>query len=553
MADVRSGVGAATTGVFGGPVGNQVGTPLYVDLSTGDISVLLPGDVIYTIPTGTTSINVEDADLQLANQVFARRNTQLSVAVAGSGTAIVTASVQVDDSNLQNAVRSFLPIVSYPQDVADANRINADRALERTVDMRAQTENDVRIREASDILKQRVFSPDPKPVVDVADANLHIADRVLDRSVDRLAQIENDNRTREASDILKQRVFSPAPKPVTDLADAGLHLSNRVFDRYIPPLQVVGSSVTAVSTVTVENADLQNAVRSFHPIISYPQDLGDAGIHLAVRTFDRYIAPLQVASSGVSAGVTAQDSSLQIANRVFGPNITNPVDVSDGNLHGADRVFDRTVDMRPQTENDNRVREVSDLLKTRVFYPQPPRVTDLADASLHIADRVFDRQIDRLPQVENDNRTQEASNILKQRVFNDRMPPARVTTFSDADLHLQIRSFDRTIGIMPQATVVAFTVNESDRSLVIAQRSFGNHDPVQPVPGNADRLIEDRVFDRDVNLLPLLENQIRVQEVSDLLKTRSFSPDPPQAVLGNASMILEAMAFLPRPRAPYWT
>lgn len=88
MADVRSAVGAATTGVFTGPVGTQVGTPIYINLANGDVSFLLPGDVIYTMANGMQNIiatmvfgkhmvpqqrDLGDANEHLSNRAFDRQ------------------------------------------------------------------------------------------------------------------------------------------------------------------------------------------------------------------------------------------------------------------------------------------------------------------------------------------------------------------------------------------------------------------------------------------------------------------------------------------------
>lgn len=45
MADVRSGSGVPSVGTFGGTT-TQQGTPLYIDTATGNLYVLITGDVV---------------------------------------------------------------------------------------------------------------------------------------------------------------------------------------------------------------------------------------------------------------------------------------------------------------------------------------------------------------------------------------------------------------------------------------------------------------------------------------------------------------------------
>lgn len=130
MADVRSGITAATTGCFTGPVGLQVGTPMYINTANGDVSFLLPGDVIYTIANGSQSI--------IAAMVF--------------GSHIVPQPVNVQDANSHLATRTFdRQTAQQPQTPQDSQWQLANRVFSRATQQPAQAS-------ASDYLAMQSFA-----------------------------------------------------------------------------------------------------------------------------------------------------------------------------------------------------------------------------------------------------------------------------------------------------------------------------------------------------------------------------------------------------------
>lgn len=97
MADVRGASGVPPVGAFGGISTPTPSTPLYVDLSNGDLYVLINETVtlVGSIPSGSQTIiagqvfdkhfvqqnPVEDANKQLANRAFRARDSIASVVI----------------------------------------------------------------------------------------------------------------------------------------------------------------------------------------------------------------------------------------------------------------------------------------------------------------------------------------------------------------------------------------------------------------------------------------------------------------------------------------
>lgn len=174
MADVRSAAGAATTGVFTGPVGNQVGTPIYINTSNGDISFLLPGDIIYTVSNGMQNL--------IAAMVF--------------GNHLVNQPQDVANANQLNAVRALSTHPSsQPKDVGDANVHLSNRALDRQFFAQPPVANTLAE------LGGQIFATHLKPVPP-DEVNAHLAIRALDRQSQ--GAIIGD-----ANDLIRMMAFAP--------------------------------------------------------------------------------------------------------------------------------------------------------------------------------------------------------------------------------------------------------------------------------------------------------------------------------------------------------
>ena len=162
MADVRGATGAATTGNFGGIGTPTPSTPLYVDLATGDLYVILAGDVI--VQVGGVSAN---ANTIITGQAF--------------GKHLVPLVVDVGDANTQLAGRIFNHFVASPATPLEDFSVHASNAY---------------------------FEKKPAaPVPDVQDANVHLANRVFDRMTGDSAVLGS------ANDMIKILAFSPRPLP----------------------------------------------------------------------------------------------------------------------------------------------------------------------------------------------------------------------------------------------------------------------------------------------------------------------------------------------------
>ena len=118
MADVRGATGVPGTAAFGGTTTPTPSTPLYVDLATGDLYVLINNVVtlVGAIPGGSSFI--------LAEQVFGKHYEQQS-------------------------------------NVADANTLLAMRSFTQS----QTATNSAVIGEASDIIGQRSMAPHPQPTM----------------------------------------------------------------------------------------------------------------------------------------------------------------------------------------------------------------------------------------------------------------------------------------------------------------------------------------------------------------------------------------------------
>lgn len=104
MADVRGASGVPPLAAFGGQSAPNPSTPLYVDLTTGDLYVVInetvtlvgaiPGGSSYTIGQQSLGKHVNvpqdlgDANMQLSNRIFRQRDTTPQ-AILGEASSII--------------------------------------------------------------------------------------------------------------------------------------------------------------------------------------------------------------------------------------------------------------------------------------------------------------------------------------------------------------------------------------------------------------------------------------------------------------------------------
>jgi len=136
MADVRGASGVPGTTQFGGISTPTPSTPLYVDLSTGDLYVLLNNTVtlVGSIAGGSNYI--------IASQAFSNHSQEPKV---------------IEDANQLLATRAFSSNQPSQQMVDDANQLLAMRSFSG----REQAAEAI-IGTASDLISQRVFRTGPQ-------------------------------------------------------------------------------------------------------------------------------------------------------------------------------------------------------------------------------------------------------------------------------------------------------------------------------------------------------------------------------------------------------
>lgn len=345
MADVRSASGAATaTSVFTGPPNPYApGTPIYVDTATGDLYVLATGDTIVKISASVAAgVTVSDADLHISNQVFNRYVAPLSTTTTGSAT------VTVENADLQNAVKAFHPIITYPQDVADANEQLANRAFARP----APTIPPVNTNEQ---IGNQIFAQhNPISPKDVGDANEQLANRSF-----------------------SQKTFTTPP------ANTNEQLGAQIFARHNQPSPPVANT----------NEQLGTQVFARHSSEG-PVDVGDANMVLAQRAFGFRQPTSASTSAAATVSVTIEDASLQIGNRTFAaPQAAAPFDSRDANQ----QLTNRSLALRLYAQAD--AGDANQMLASRSFgwrFFAPPVVTVYStvnpeDSQINLAVRVYDR------------------------------------------------------------------------------------------------------------------------------------------------------------------
>lgn len=118
MADVRSSSGIPSLANFGGTASPSPGTPLYVDIATGDLYTVLTGDVVTRIATSGTATGLSGAGTTqgTATSVTASVN-YFSTVAAGSGAVLTTGPYQT----IYNAGVNSLKV--YPPSGAKINQL----------------------------------------------------------------------------------------------------------------------------------------------------------------------------------------------------------------------------------------------------------------------------------------------------------------------------------------------------------------------------------------------------------------------------------------------